>query len=296
MKHPYSLMTAHGSRAGANQDWLAAHVPPSIHMLGDSGALFAVADGMGGRQGGEVASRLAIRVMMQRYYAHQPMTTPADRLAAAFGTANGWLCYWAKQRADLRDMGTTLTAIAVAGGVLHVAHIGDSRAYLVREGRAWRLTRDETWVAGAMRRGLLTPREAAYHPWRNILVRYLGQQLTLDVSVHSYAYQPGDYLVLTTDGVTDWMRGHEVARLVAGSPKTAPRRLIQLARKRGSQDDASMILVALSQIEGRARFAVSPAQASMRGAGSRPPSYEGLALGGGVMIGVLGLCLMLASL
>jgi serine/threonine protein phosphatase PrpC len=129
---------------------------------------------------------------------------------------------------------------------LVIAHIGDSRAYLIRSGRAWPLTRDHTWVADALARGLLTPQEAVQHPWRHVLTRNLGSQ-SATVDVRRVACAPGDRLILCSDGVSDLLAPQEIAWLGSRSPRDAARAMVATVRRRGGKDDASAIVVALGR-------------------------------------------------
>jgi protein phosphatase len=232
-----------GRHRRTNQDRLSAYVPRDPVLLVRKGAFFVVADGMRGCPGGEVASHLATQTVLRAYYAN-PSLDAVQSLRAAVGTADGWLCYWAAVRPDLRGMGTTLTAMAVCGGELMIAHVGDSRAYLVRGGRAWPLTRGYTRVADALARGLLTPQEAANHPSRRVLTRSLGGP-SAAVDVRRVVCAPGDRLVLCSDGVSDPLEPHEIGWLAARSPRQAAQALVGTARRRGGRDDASVIVVSL---------------------------------------------------
>jgi len=259
-----------GRHRGTNQDRLSAYVPRDPVLLVRKGALFVVADGMRGCPGGEIASHLAAQAVLRAYYAN-PSLDPVQSLRVAVEMADGWLRYWAAVRPDLRGMGTTLTAVAVRGGELIVAHVGDSRAYLVRGGRAWPLTRDHTWVADALARGLLTPQEAASHPWRHILTRNLGGP-SAAVDVRRVVYAPGDRLVLCSDGVSDLVAPHEIGWLAGRPPRQAARALVGAARRRGGRDDASAIVVAL----GRLAWQPRPA---MRASALPPRRYYGVGAG-----------------
>lgn len=240
----FGWLSRPGRYRGTNQDRLSAYVPRDPVLLVRKGALFVVADGMRGCPGGEVASRLAAQTVLAAYYAN-PSPDPTQSLQAAVEAADGWIRYWGSARADLREMGTTLTAVAVRGGELIVAHVGDCRAYLVRGGRAWPLTRDHTWVADALARGLLTPQEAANHPWRRVLTRSLGGS-SAAADVRRVVCAPGDRLVLCSDGVSDLLAPHEIGWLAARSPRQAAQALVGTARRRGGQDDASAIVVSLA--------------------------------------------------
>ena len=257
-----------------NQDRLVGHLPRDAALLARKGALFVVADGMRGRPGGEVASHLAAQIVLSAYYA-DPSPDPAQSLRAAVEAAAGWIRYWAAARPDLRGMGTTLTAVVVRGGELIVAHVGDSRAYLVRGGRAWPLTRDHTWVTDALARGLLTPQEAASHPWRHILTRNLGGS-SAAIDVRRVVYAPGDRLVLCSDGVSNLLAQHEIGWLAGRSPRQAARTLVGTAWRRGGQDDASAIVVSLGRQAWQPRPVVSAP-------GVAPRPYYG-ATGGAVAL------------
>lgn len=263
-------MSRPGRGQRTNQDAVAQYVPRDPVLAARKGALFVVADGMRGCPAGEVASRLAAQTVLGAYYAG-PSPDPVQSLQAAVGTADGWLRYWAAARPDLRGMGTTLTAVVVRGGELIVAHVGDSRAYLVRGGRAWPLTRDHTWVADALARGLLTQQEAASHPWRHMLTRNLGGS-SAAVDVRRVVYAPGDRLVLCSDGVSGLVASHEIGWLAARSPRQAARALVGTARQRGGQDDASAIVVSL----GRPAWQPRPA---MRAHGIAPQQGYGATAG-----------------
>ncbi len=228
-----------------NEDTMLAYVPRHPNTIERRGALFAVADGVGGHPGGKVASYLAAQYVWRAYYADN-INAPHIALHKATDLANRWLHYWASVRADLREMRTTLTVAVIWDGELIIAHVGDSRAYLVRGGYAWLLTHDHTWVAEAMAQGLLTPQEAARHPWRHVLTRSLqGDNVTVDIA--RWQYRSGDRLVLCTDGVYDALASQEIAWLARYRPPRAARALVRRAYQRWGQDDASVLVVALKR-------------------------------------------------
>lgn len=244
-----SLIIGQASKQGrgrpVNQDALAHSIPAHPALAARKGAIFIIADGMRAAPGGEFASRLAVRAVLDGYYA-SPLADPAQSLQAAIITAHNWLRYWSAVRPDMRGMGTTLTAVVVRGEELTIGHVGDSRAYLVRGGQAWPLTQDHTWVAEALTRGLLSPQEAAGHPLRHTLTRYLGGP-SVTVDIRRVACRPGDRLVLCSDGVSDLLAPHEVGWLACHPPQKAARALVEAARQRGGRDDASAIVVLLGR-------------------------------------------------
>lgn len=250
-------VTRRGRQASVNQDRLGWYIPQDPTTWASKGALFVIADGMGSHAAGHLAGQLAVQWVLYSYYA-DPSPDPSRSLQAAIEIADRWLGYWAAVRPDLRGMGTTLTALAVCNGELIVAHVGDSRAYLVRQNRAWLLTRDHTWVARAITDGLLTPMEARQHPWRNVLVRSLnGSGAAVDVQ--RVLLVEGDRLVLLTDGVSDSLQQPEVAWLASYSPRRAARKLADLARRRGNQDDATVLVVSLGKAARKPQPALGPA-------------------------------------
>ena len=231
-----------GRQAPVNQDRVGWCIPRDWPTWQRKGALFVVADGLGGHAAGGVASHTAIQAVLNTYYAH-PSPYPAHSLQAAVEEANRWVRYWAWQRADLRGMGTTLCATAVWGDHVVVAHVGDSRAYLVRGGQAWPLTRDHTWVAEALATGMLTLEEAARHPWRHVLTRSLGRD-GVAADVGRLVFSAGDRLVLITDGIAERLWDREIGHITMRPPQAAVRRLANLARRRGSRDDRTAVVLA----------------------------------------------------
>jgi protein phosphatase len=222
-----------------------------------------MADGMRGRPRGEVASRLAAQVVQRAFYSH-PTCDPVQGLWNAVTTANGWVRYWSETRPDLRGMRTTLTAVVAGNQTLTVAHVGDSRAYLVRPPDVWRLTSDHTWAARAVFQGVLTQEEARNHPWRHVLTRSLGGSNPM-VDVRQCPYAPNDRLVVCSDGVSDLLSGHEISWLARHPPRRAAKAMVRAAQRRGSQDDASVIVVALGR-SARQRRVAQPHRADVGGA------------------------------
>jgi protein phosphatase len=141
-------------------------------------------------------------------------------------------------------MATTLVTAVVRGDELVVANVGDSRAYLIRGMRAYRLTRDHSWVAEMRAKRILTPEEAKHHLYRKVLTRSLGSKPDVKVDIHSYLLLPGDVIILCSDGLSDHVRGWEMAWMAFGrSVGGVTRSLINLAKRRGSDDDITAIVV-----------------------------------------------------
>jgi PPM family protein phosphatase len=210
--------------------------------------VFAVADGLGGHQGGEVASAAAVEPLA-RLDSHE-LTDPgavAEALAAAIREANEAILERAADDPSLYGMGTTITAAAVAGGRhLQLAHVGDSRAYLLREGALDQLTTDHTVVGELVRRGRLTPEQAAIHPERSILTRAVGLDPRVPVDLPDpLELQPGDQVLLCSDGLTEAVGDGQIAELLSATPDghAACRSLIDAANGAGGPDNITVVLV-----------------------------------------------------
>jgi PPM family protein phosphatase len=210
--------------------------------------VFAVADGLGGHQGGEVASAAAVAPLAA--LDGRELATPAEAaeaLAAAIQEANSAILDRAAGDPSLWGMGTTMTAAAVtADGHLQLAHVGDSRAYLLRDGALEQLTTDHTVVAELVRRGRLTPELAAIHPERSILTRAVGLDARIPVDTPDpLDLRPGDQCLLCSDGLTEAVPDPTIAELLSANEDgdTACRSLIDAANEAGGPDNITVVLV-----------------------------------------------------
>lgn len=209
--------------------------------------LLAVADGMGGAAAGEVASRLALDTLRKCYLAEAERRGAADALAQGVERANEMVYRQANSRKDYDGMGTTCTAVVFAGNELHLAHVGDSRAYLVRSSSIESLTADHTLAAelAAMGRGGASVPENASH----VLTRCLGTDAKVEVdrAERPIKLRAGDAIVLCSDGLTNLVADEEILETVRdAAPEAACRRLVELARERGGSDN---ITVVVGQVE-----------------------------------------------
>lgn len=232
-----------GATRRINQDWLGHYVPPDPATLAAKGSLFVVADGMGGRQAGHVASHLAVRALLQAYYRDRSYDV-AQSLARAVHQTNAQLFRYGAYYPAYRGMATTLVAAAVRGRELAVAHVGDSRAYLARGGGVWPLTRDHSWVAQMVASGVLTPAEAARHPYRRVILRSLGPRPSVQVDVRRFSLVAGDALILCSDGLSDLVADREIGwAALAWQPQQAAQAMVAWAYQRGGPDDISAMVV-----------------------------------------------------
>lgn len=242
-----AALTDTGPVRPANEDSVALVIPDNASLLLRRGALAVVADGMGGHEGGEVASELAVRVLTKTYYEEEG--DPQEALAIAFATANRAIFDQARQRSKLAGMGTTCTAVAVVRARAYCAHAGDSRAYLVRGGQAYCMTEDHSATMELVKKGLLTHAEARHHEDRNVILRAMGTHKTIQAEHWNppFPMRPGDRLVLCSDGLYEMVNDDEIARIAAANPpQQACEGLIALAVGRVSTDNLSAVVLELS--------------------------------------------------
>lgn len=209
------------------------------------GMLIAVADGMGGHNGGDVASQVAVNTVAS-YYSTRRKDSPLDRLISTVEQANRQIFDLSQENEGLYGMGTTLTTMVFRGSESHIAHVGDSRAYLYREGQLTQLTDDHSLVAQAVREGILTPEQAARHPQRSIITRALGTRDAVEVDSLTIHVQVGDILVLSSDGLHGFVEDEEIRQYIdiyAKSPDELAEQLVQAALAKGGNDNVSVITV-----------------------------------------------------
>ena len=236
-----------GMKRAANQDAYCAILAPSTPPGTD--ALLAVADGMGGHQAGEVASAMAIQGLVRRLSPQNAGGTtslPKENRPAFLGGVVQQVnadIHQAAQRPETQGMGTTLTMALLAGSSLSIAHVGDSRAYLLREGRLQQLSKDQSWVAEEVARGALTPEQARTHPMRNILTQALGTAPRVQVETREIEVQEGDTLLLCSDGLHSLVTDEEIAQVLAGGlPQASSQALVDRANTLGGTDNITVIV------------------------------------------------------
>ncbi|MDK9718032.1 MAG: Stp1/IreP family PP2C-type Ser/Thr phosphatase [Trichlorobacter sp.] len=230
---------------------------PSLH-------LYAVADGMGGHKAGEFASRICLDTMkdylLQASRGHAPLVGEADAahseaanlLGSAVRFANRAVFEAAYAKPEWSGMGTTIVALIIAGSKVAIAHVGDSRAYLLRQGRFQQITQDHSWIEEQVRAGLMSREEALSAKGRNVLTRAIGQEETVQVDLDELELQSGDSLLLCSDGLFAMVADEEIAALigVAKGPEAACRELVACANGRGGRDNISVILLDAGEEKG----------------------------------------------
>jgi len=258
------LKTDTGRQRRENEDSAYARAP-----------LFVVADGMGGAQAGEVASQIAVEVFEQGLPADGSVE---DRLVRRVREANAKIHERSLTEHGREGMGTTITALYLDDSHVSIAHVGDSRAYLFRDGQLRRLTQDHTLVDELVRRGKLTEEQAAEHPQRSIITRALGPEAEVDVDTFTYAVRAGDVLMLCSDGLTAMVSEDQVAQILAESAtlEEAGNRLIDQANAAGGRDNITVVACRLEDVGGEA----PPEGATMiapPGAAAQPPQESSTA-------------------
>jgi PPM family protein phosphatase len=210
--------------------------------------LFVVADGMGGAQAGEVASEMAV----ESFDGGLPDGTPADGLVSVIEDANRRIHDRSRTEAQRAGMGTTVTAAYVGEQEVTIAHVGDSRAYVLRDGELTRLTRDHSLVGELVARGKLTEEQAETHPQRSVITRALGPEPEVQVDVQIYQARAGDLFMVCSDGLTSMVPEARVREILgaAGSLDEAGRELIAAANDAGGRDNITVILFRLEQVDG----------------------------------------------
>lgn len=209
--------------------------------------LLAVADGMGGHKAGEIASRLALEVLISylRENSGTLAENPADALKMAFNHANTTVFSYAQADEDkFRGMGTTITAALPRGNNIYVAHVGDSRAYLVKGDEIKLLTTDHSLVNELVRNGGLTEEEAENHPQRNVLTRAIGTSTTVEADVDIIPIDKGDIVILCTDGLSKFVNLDEMKQM-AGEQESLgdkAKHLIEQALAKGGDDNITVVL------------------------------------------------------
>lgn len=247
----FVLRSDPGRVRGHNEDFSGYFAPDSADATRQHGWLFAVADGVGGQELGEVASRTAIETLLAGFDAAPSEETHSSLLPRLVQAAN--IKVYETGRATGPGgtaMATTLVACALRYDRVVVAHVGDSRCYLIRHGHAMALTRDHTVVNDQVRLGVMSARDAAKAETRHILSRSLGLDLFVSVDTSEHHVLAGDVLLLCSDGLHGAVSGAEIARTVSsGNLQEAARTLIQLANDHDGSDNVSVLLVRVKSVE-----------------------------------------------
>ena len=228
-------------------------------LVAPEARLYAVCDGMGGHNAGEVASRMAIETLasfVEKSAVEQEITWPwgidsnlsfdANRLKTAIKLANARVFQAADNREELTGMGTTVVAALVNGDLLTIGSAGDSRCYLVRGGELKQLTRDDSWVNAALGEGILSSDDVEHHPLQNVITKAVGARDTIDLDVIEHRLQPGDLAMLCSDGLHGLINDQQIASILVPAPASleeATARLVDAANEAGGRDNVTVVLL-----------------------------------------------------
>lgn len=249
MKLTFEGLTDVGRRRKNNEDSYGVY---EEHLL------FVVADGMGGHAAGEVASKTAVESVNEfvtltsketditwPWGLDPNLSLHGNRLVTAIRFANQKVLDMSQTRAEYEGMATTVVGVLVEGDKLHIAHVGDSRGYVVTPGGIRQLTTDHSWVLEQVAAGVLTLDQARTHPLRNVVTRALGAKSDLDVDIQTYEIQPGDTILLCSDGLSGMVIDSELDRIVKANKDVpqAAKALIDEANARGGEDNITVLLI-----------------------------------------------------
>jgi serine/threonine protein phosphatase PrpC len=232
------------------------------YLLNDHLCFYAVADGVGGNEGGEVASRMAVETLdasLPDLLGEKDRTPPTGTLSKtepntlaltyALTIANRNIRREQSLRPELSGMATTLTAILLRKGQLFLAHIGDSRAYLLRSGKFKQLTSDHSFVAEQLRAGVLTSEQARMSPYQNVITRALGIEEEVRADLATHALQRDDQLLLCTDGLSGVVDDAEINRILSSAaPRDAVHKLLAAANDGGGIDNITAVVVRVMEV------------------------------------------------
>src|SRR6202050_1581830 len=235
-------LTDVGCQRENNEDSYLYWEPADEEEFQRKGRLAVIAAGMGGHEGGQEATRLAVETVREAY--DQAFhDDPQAALVESFAAAHSRIQEYAEQYPAFHGMGTTCTAVVLRGRQLYFAHVGDSRLYLVRDAHILRLTRDHSYVGRLVENGIVRAEDAEKHPQRHILTAALGSgnEVAADVSTQILILQEGDDLLLCTDGLWSVVTEEEVENDVSGNPPAeCCAALVKLARQRGAPDNITL--------------------------------------------------------
>jgi PPM family protein phosphatase len=241
-------LTDVGCQRENNEDCFSYWEPQDEGEFERKGRLAVIADGMGGYEGGQEASRLAVETVLEVYRETSTLDAQVS-LIHALTAAHTRILRFADAHPELQGMGTTCTALSITGDRLNFAHVGDSRLYLVRGPQISRLTKDHSYVGRLVDSGILSPEEAEAHPQRHILTSALGagSEVIPDFPEAAIVLQPDDVVILCTDGLWGLVKESELHDVAVEKPAAkACRQLVDLARKRGGPDNITVQVIHMS--------------------------------------------------
>jgi protein phosphatase len=243
----YAGLTDIGKERTKNQDSYGQFPENTFDSLTPGGLMFVVADGMGGHEMGEEASRMAVEILSREYYESQESNIDQS-LVHSVQKANSAIFEKATATSEKHQMGTTLSALVLTGNTAHIVHVGDSRIYLARDGKLIQLTTDHTKVEELKRAGIINKEEAKSHPERSVLQRALGvkEQVRVDIS-GDLQIKPNDTFILCTDGLARIKKDELIDIALKETPGVTCQKLIDLANERGGIDNSTVQIIKIEK-------------------------------------------------
>jgi protein phosphatase len=211
-------------------------------LEGDGFALFVVCDGMGGHNAGEVASEMALNTIREAFKSGLS-ALPDQQLRKAVESANRAIYSMSGTENHLKGMGTTVSAVLSENGRIHVAHVGDSSLFRIREHSITKLTKDHSLVQALVDMGTITAEEAKHHSNKNIITRAVGTNEEVEIDLQTLASNPGDIYLLCTDGLTDYISEEEILEISEkGENGNSLKHLVSTAKERGGKDNITLLV------------------------------------------------------
>lgn len=286
-----SLQTDQGRVRSNNQDFVAWREPSDPSEERQNGWLYILADGAGGMDAGEVASQYATERTLKHYLEFSSERDWGRRLSRAMRAANRDLRELSARNAGNNRMATTMVATVVAGDRAHVANVGDSRAYLHRNGRLRQVTKDQSLVAQLMEEGAITAEEAANHPRRNVILYSLGSETDPRIDLYALTLRPKDKILICSDGLTRHVKDDEIATVLDQQPPhEASETLINLANERGGRDNISVGVIEFRPVRSSPRVVT----VGQEEAAETEPANSALLWGYTLLLSIVQSALMLA--
>ncbi len=244
----FAAKTDMGQVRENNEDKFEFYEPESPAILAARGCLYAVADGIGGAQAGQIASETMLKKLIANYY-DSPAPDLINALYDSIVATNDYIYHLAQMIPERNGMGTTLTAVVFLEDRVIVAQVGDSRAYLIRDGAIRQVTLDHSWVEEQVRAGLMTRQAAEMSPFRNVITRSIGAMANVEPEFFEEQARPGDVWVLCSDGLSGYVTDDEIGQ-IAGSnaPSEAARQFLELANARGGRDNITAFVIAVRDL------------------------------------------------
>ncbi len=239
----FAARTDLGRLRDTNQDKFDFYEPESLSVLAARGCLYAVADGVGGAAAGQIASELVLKTLISTYYDH-PALDVEQALEAAIAEANDRIFALARMIPERSGMGTTVTAAVFVEDRVLIAQVGDSRAYVIRDGAIRQVTQDHSWVEEQVRAGAMSQNDADRSPYRNVITRSVGAAPAILIDLFAEEARVGDIWILCSDGLNGHVADAQIVRVASEQgPSEAARQLVELANAHGGADNITVVIV-----------------------------------------------------